>query len=56
VLVAARADRPRDPEVRDDRLSFVQEDVRRLDVSVDHAAPVRVGPGPSVNNLPGFHT
>ena len=38
----ARGDRPRDPEVGDDRLAVLQQDVLRLDVAVDDALPVGV--------------
>ena len=37
-----RADRARDPEVRDDRLAVFDENIRRLDVAVHHTVPVRV--------------
>ena len=37
-----RTHRQRDAEIRDERLPFVQQNVFRLDVAVNHALAVRV--------------
>ena len=41
-LGARHADRPGDAEVGDHRMPALDQDVRRLDVAVDHAPVVRI--------------
>ena len=44
-LARGGADREGDAEVRDHRLAFVEQDVLRFDVPMDHALVVRVSEG-----------
>ncbi len=41
-IATGRGDRQRDPKIRHHRLAFLQQDVARLDVTVNHVAAVRV--------------
>jgi hypothetical protein len=41
-IASGRGDRQRDPEIRHHRLAFLQQDIARLDIAVNHVAAVRV--------------
>jgi hypothetical protein len=41
-IAPGRGDRQRDPEIRHHRLAFLQQDIARLDIAVNHVAAVRV--------------
>jgi hypothetical protein len=44
-LAARRVDRPRNPEIDDNGVSRLEQDVLRLDVAMDHAVTVRIAQG-----------